>query len=80
MAEHKEPCLFGKRVRLIRERRRWSQDELAARAGVSYNSVWRVENGTRQTPNLAIAARLAKALSTSLDWLAGIYDEPEPGG
>jgi transcriptional regulator with XRE-family HTH domain len=37
--------LLGAEIRLARRRRRWSQDELAARAGITARTVYKIEHG-----------------------------------
>lgn len=37
--------LLGAEIRLARRRRRWSQDELAARAGITARTVSKIEHG-----------------------------------
>ena len=52
----------GERLRLERQRRGWSQRELAERAGLSRAMVSAVEGGKRQ-PSRALFARLCQALT-----------------
>jgi transcriptional regulator with XRE-family HTH domain len=68
---------FGQRLKAIREARGWSLGELAERAGVPYETVYRVERGLHQEPRVSIAAKLARTLGVSLDVLAGVYESPE---
>ena len=75
-APQRQPSLFGTRVRQIRARRRLTQQELAALSHTAYNTIWKIESGTLQSPSVDVAARIARALSASLDFLAGLYDEP----
>ena len=37
--------LLGAEIRLARRQRRWSQDELAARAGITPRTVYKIEHG-----------------------------------
>jgi len=37
--------LLGARIRLARRERRWSQDELAARTGITPRTVYKIEHG-----------------------------------
>lgn len=58
------------RIRALREARGWSQQELAARAGVTRQQVGAVESG-RHLPNVAAAIRLARALGEPVEALFG---------
>lgn len=59
----------GKNIRRLRKEKGWSQTELAKRIGSSYREVSRWETG-RVVPGLETAARIAKALESSIDRLA----------
>jgi XRE family transcriptional regulator, regulator of sulfur utilization len=49
------------RLRELRERRGWSQEQLAARAGISRGYLARLETA-RQDPRLSTLEKLARAL------------------
>jgi transcriptional regulator with XRE-family HTH domain len=66
---------FGQRVAKEREKRGWTQQELAARAKVRYETINRIENGKHAEPRVYVAVALAKALGTTVDYLAGMYDD-----
>jgi transcriptional regulator with XRE-family HTH domain len=70
---------FGLCVEKMRAKRRLTTQELADRAGMSYQSVWRIERGQHKEPGLFTAARLARALDCSLDHLVDLYEEDEEG-
>ncbi|MGH2625623.1 MAG: helix-turn-helix domain-containing protein [Anaerolineales bacterium] len=53
------------RIRALRERRGWSQAELARRSGVNQGTISRVERGETRTLALHNLERLAKALGVS---------------
>jgi XRE family transcriptional regulator, regulator of sulfur utilization len=56
---------FGQAVRQLRERRGWSQEELAARAELNRSYLGEIERGAAM-PSLATVAKLAGALEISL--------------
>jgi ribosome-binding protein aMBF1 (putative translation factor) len=56
---------LGRSVRALRERRGWSQTELARAAGMSQSSVARFEAGGT-VPTLPVLDRLARALDAQL--------------
>ena len=54
------------RMKLLRRERGWSQSELAARVGVSRNSIISIENG-RFDPSLPLAFDLAAAFDMKIE-------------
>jgi DNA-binding XRE family transcriptional regulator len=52
---------IGRNVKRQRERRAWTQERLAVKAGIHRVSLARIEAGTK-TPSLDLLARLARAL------------------
>lgn len=66
----------GKRLRTLRERKGYTQEELADAMGTSQRTVSAWENG--QTPNGEMVAKLARELRTSTDYLLGLTDNPTP--
>ena len=71
--------VFGSRLAEARKRAGLRQVELAVEMGEDYTQsmVSHVESG-RRTPQLDRAARAAQALKVSLDYLAGLTDDPTP--
>lgn len=65
-----EPSPFGERLRSLRQTRKLTQADLAERAGVTDETVSRVERGAFE-PALSTAIALAQALGTPLDALTG---------
>jgi transcriptional regulator with XRE-family HTH domain len=56
---------LAENLRSMRARRRMTQEQVAARAGISPHTVWRVEQGKGAT--FDTVARIASALGCSLD-------------
>ena len=54
------------RMKSLRRERGWSQSELAARVGVSRNSIISIENG-RFDPSLPLAFELAAAFAMRIE-------------
>lgn len=54
------------KIRVLRAERKWSQAELAARVGVSRNSINSIENG-HFDPSLSLAFAIADAFETSIE-------------
>ena len=70
-----EPTSLGGRVRDCREKRGWTQKELASSAEISVTFLSELENNHR-APGAGVLLRLADALGVSLDYLVrGIGDE-----
>lgn len=68
-----------------RERKGWTQQQLATESRVGQNQISRLESGRKPRLDVDTLARLARALGVSLDHLAGMYDkaqeeEPAEGG
>jgi transcriptional regulator with XRE-family HTH domain len=71
---------FGARVVHLRLERNWSQEELAARIGVSHSMVSRYEYG-KSSPSISTLIRLREALETTLDYLlAGVLPSTDSSG
>jgi transcriptional regulator with XRE-family HTH domain len=58
------------RLKKLRTAKKWSQYELAKRAGISRVYVAKLESG-RSDPTVGMAQRIAKALGVSLTELLG---------
>jgi transcriptional regulator with XRE-family HTH domain len=65
---------IGRRVKLERQARRWTLDQLADAAGVSRRMVINVEQGAAN-PSVAILLRLSDALGIGLP---GLVEPPQP--
>ncbi|MFV0675530.1 helix-turn-helix domain-containing protein [Variovorax sp. tm] len=72
------PETFGQRLIKARSGHGWSQQELAEVSGVAAAQISRYESG-RTSPRSEVAAKLAKALAVSFDWLLRGQGVPEVG-
>ena len=59
---------LGMRIRFLRKRLGWSQEDLALEANVNKNYICDLENG-RRNPSLDVLERIAKALKITLSEL-----------
>ena len=66
-------CKIGDKVRSLRLQHKMTQEQLADRLGVSYQSVSRWENGVTY-PDIEFLPAIAKHFSVSLDYLLGQDD------
>jgi transcriptional regulator with XRE-family HTH domain len=58
---------FGLGIRSLRRKRRWTQDGLAEKAGVSRATVWRIERGLADRVTGQVLVRVAAALGARID-------------
>lgn len=71
---------FGQRLRTARERRDWTQAQLAERSKVPAMMISHFETGVRTGASAATLVKLANALSVSVDYLLGRVDDSAPVG
>ena len=72
-----EMALNGKRITRLRKKKNWKEEDLAKAIGSTQQTVSRYETGSRQPP-ADILAKLATALNTSIDYLCGKTNNPDP--
>jgi transcriptional regulator with XRE-family HTH domain len=69
---------LGSAIRLIRQRRRWTQAELGSRAGVSKSTISRIERGHVRSLSVATIQEVAGELDIRVDlvprWRSGDLD------
>jgi transcriptional regulator with XRE-family HTH domain len=76
MTERQPSEIFQERLRIAREQlRKWSQSELAGRAGMPPSSIAHFETGSRK-PSFDTLRKLANALEVTTDYLLGRVDDP----
>jgi transcriptional regulator with XRE-family HTH domain len=75
-----EPSLFGRRLRLARERRHLTQEELSVKAGVPAVMISHFETGVRQSASADTLVKLADALNVTVDFLLGRSESMELAG
>lgn len=68
--------VFSARLVALRERRGWTQNELALESGLTRPTIANLETGLTG-PSLKTACELAGALDVSLDVLAGFAPLPD---
>lgn len=67
---------FTERLNRVMDERGWRQIDLCRASGLTSGQVAFLVKGKTKDPGLSTAARIAKALNVSLDYLAGLKDDP----
>ncbi|MET7397672.1 helix-turn-helix transcriptional regulator, partial [Dactylosporangium sp. NPDC005572] len=78
-AEHEAQAAIARHVKLLRQGRRWSLDELASRSGVSKGMLVQIE-GARTNPSIGTLCRIAESFGVSIGRLLEAAPEPDVGG
>ena len=63
--------MIAKKIKELRKKSSWSQQKLAEKAGVSYNTITKIEQGAATMPTIQTMIKIADAFSISLDDLVG---------
>ena len=63
--------MIARRLKELRKKSRWSQQKLADKAGVSYNTITKIEQGAATMPTIQTMIKIADAFGISLDALVG---------
>jgi len=62
---------YLKNLKRLRNKKGWSQEKLAREAGISYNTLIKIERGGIKNPRLETLIKLARALGVLIDKLIG---------
>jgi transcriptional regulator with XRE-family HTH domain len=68
---------LGEKIKWLRDARRWTQQELAQRAGVRQALISELERGRKTDAMGRNLRKLAWALGVSIDYLTGLYDRED---
>ena len=68
--------IFQERLLLQMKKRGWKQVDLCRAANISSSQATHLMNGRTKDPSLSTTAKISKALDVSLDYLAGLTDNP----
>lgn len=63
--------MLAKRLKELRKKTGWSQQKLAEKAGLSYNTITKIEQGAATMPTIQTMIKIADAFGISLDELVG---------
>jgi transcriptional regulator with XRE-family HTH domain len=70
--------MLAERFRQARERAQLSIYALAKKTRVGVATISDIETGKNQNPGLVTMAKLGQELHVTLDYLAGLTDDPHP--
>ena len=63
--------MYLKNLVTLRKQKGWSQERLAQEAGISYNTLIKLERSGIKNPKIETVIKLADALEVNLDELVG---------
>ncbi len=63
--------LLAENMKKYRKKLDWSQQKLAEKAGLSYNAITKIEQGSAQQPTIQTVWKIADAFKISIDKLVG---------
>jgi transcriptional regulator with XRE-family HTH domain len=63
--------MIAKRLKELRKKVGWSQQKLAEKAGLSYNTITKIEQGAATKPTIQTMIKIADAFQISIDELVG---------
>ncbi|MCJ7646009.1 helix-turn-helix transcriptional regulator [bacterium] len=63
--------MLAKRLKELRKKSGWSQQKLAEKAGLSYNTITKIEQGVATMPTIQTMIKIADAFGITLDELVG---------
>ena len=61
--------MLAQNIKKLRKQRKWSQEELAKKAGVTYSTLIKLESGANENPTIKTIQQIAAALEVTLDEL-----------
>lgn len=76
VVKRRSPKTLGDRVRVAREYRKLSRDQLAVMAGIASKTIERLEYNARTDADTKTLLGISDALKVSIDWLlrGGTFD------
>lgn len=63
--------MLAKRVKELRKQKGWSQQKLAEKTGLAFNTITKIEQGLADHPNLKTLLKLSDVFEVGLDELLG---------
>jgi transcriptional regulator with XRE-family HTH domain len=68
---------IGERIQQLREKRGWTQTELATKAQIKQPVISRLESQVQDSVSSEALKRLARVLGVTADYLIGMYEEED---
>jgi len=72
--------IVGQRIKWLREKRQWSQIQLAEKLGIHNTVLSRIESGEKKRVDDYLISKAADIFEVSTDFLHGKTDDPVPPG
>ena len=63
--------MLAKRLKELRKKAGWSQQKLAEKSSLSYNTITKIEQGVATMPTIQTMIKIADAFGITLDELVG---------
>ena len=63
--------MIAKNIKKLRKEKNWSQQDLAVKAGLSYNAITKIEQGVAEDPRMTTLIKIADAFNITIDELVG---------
>jgi len=73
-------CYLGLRIKLLREVRDVTQEELAFKLNISQSKLSKIENGSIQTISFSLIEKLCSLFNVNFDYFTKPVYKPEGGG
>jgi len=65
--ESKQNNKLGIKIKSLRQKAGFSQDELARKSDVAYTTLTKIETGVIKSPSVFVVAKIAKALGVPME-------------
>jgi len=63
--------ILAEQLKMYRKEKEWSQQKLAAKSGMSYNAITKIEQGAAIHPTIQSVVKIADAFDITIDELIG---------
>lgn len=67
--ENNQGNKLGKKIKTLRLKLKFSQDEFARKADIPYTTLTKIETGVIKKPSVFVMAKIAKALGVTIEEL-----------